>query len=738
MPKRKENADLVCNIFLSNWLFNKPITDVDFFRVIGVAPKTQRYSLLGKVIYVLESSENTSFAKYTPSESENFVIGFLEDEPKQTEYSVETMKVVYEGKQDLPPNGAGKRALLELIYNTQQSYLKRSGYWKGGYHVMYPWKWENVHKNFNMFRGPHFYYHILSDGKILLVLDTKTHYIHSEPFLNEVYRRGRDLKWFEEEITEKKKYFEAQRRKFRGIYFHYILEKENRPIDGVDPRPISDIMIEVDRGGKRWKGSLADFLRKEYPNNRRVKNLDTDQPGVCQDKYTYAPQMLHRHVDLGKIPRWVKNKETFLKDPEERDIHYPARKRWEYLEKELEEHFHCLKLGSQDLVFTRPLTVPADTHHFDKPRLLVRKNGEPIEPRHLKDALKKGGYQPPDIEEIFLFSIDDTLRDTLWSEVEEYFQNNFGWLPPEKITPVETSEVEIQKYLERKKAIGDLNKAACLAIIADNSGQHDMLNNLFGRFDIPVQCVEHTTATNIVNYNLYSFLEGICAGIFAKSEGIPWLLYDKLNYDRYAAVDVGRRKSEWWAMSVVYSRDGRYETLPGEMLVGEDLNAEAIRKCVSGAIAGEEKPESFVLLRDGDISEKELRAFEDEISKTDIQNCGIISIKKDVPHRIFRRQGDKIFKPFSGDFVVLDENLVMVCCAGIDEYEHGTPRVRVIEGESIEGDIDIVHVAKDIFYLSYLNWGSPGRSYSEPAPLRLAHNLASELSRGLTISGPPF
>jgi argonaute-like protein implicated in RNA metabolism and viral defense len=150
------------------------------------------------------------------------------------------------------------------------------------------------------------------------------------------------------------------------------------------------------------------------------------------------------------------------------------------------------------------------------------------------------------------------------------------------------------------------------------------------------------------------------------------------------------------------------------------------------------KPQHFLLLRDGDVKETELDIFSEVTGKFGIPNCAVVSIKKQTPYRIFRMRDGKILKPRSGDYFVIDKDLVMVCCAGVDEYEHGMPKPRVIEVKRTKGVIDAIKVARDVFYMSYLNWGSPSHSYSSPAPLRLAHKLASDLSKGLRPSGQPF
>lgn len=70
-----------------------------------------------------------------------------------------------------------------------------------------------------MFRGPFYRYNVLSDGRIILTLDTATHYIKSEPFLQEIRRKSKNLKWFKEEIESKKKNFERRGKNLEEFTF---------------------------------------------------------------------------------------------------------------------------------------------------------------------------------------------------------------------------------------------------------------------------------------------------------------------------------------------------------------------------------------------------------------------------------------------------------------------------------------------------------------------------------------
>lgn len=740
---KPSHETLLTNVFQIGLIFDKPLEGVDFFRVEGVFPRSEKYGKLGDVVYQLELAEEVAFAKYFRSKDEDFVIGFLTDEPKKKQYAINGISATYTGKHSLPSTEEGKRALLELIYNMQRKKLKDSKYWSMGRHKAFPWEWNNLYEsygcNLNFFRGPHFYYYFLSNGQLILVLDTDTHYIESRPFLEEVRLKGEDLKWFLGEIEQERQRYQQSRRRFNGIYFHYIIGNKGRAVDGVDPRPISNIIIEAKIDGKPWRGSVYDYLKLCYARNRRVEILDPSQPAVCKGSYPYAPQLLHRHLTLKQVPRNVLNEHTFLMDmaerKEDRDPHSPARKRWTYLKKELDSNFSYIDLGTKVYKVLKPIATPIAA--VPKPRLVVQEGGDPVKPENLAYALRKGPFKAPDLDEMLLFSVDDSLASPFWEAFTEYFENNFGWLPPEKPTMLEKSETEIRNYLEKRKQQGSLGKVACIAILDENSPLYRALTNLFAQYGIALQCLRKKTAASIIHLQRRSLLEGICAGIFAKAGGIPWLLYDQLAYERYAAVDVGRQEAEWWAMGIVYDQRGLYEILPGEMIVGEDLNVEALRCCSSRALR-EPMPDSFLILRDGDVSNKELETFKRLMSEARVQNSAIVSVKKNVPHRLFRSVNGEIFKPVSGDFIELDKNLIVICLAGVDRYQHGTPVPKVLEVIPISGNISSRNVARDVFFLSYLNWGSPSHGYSSPAPLKLAHVLASALSEGLRPFGPPF
>src|SRR5207245_555479 len=171
---------------------------------------------------------------------------------------------------------------------------------------------------------------------------------------------------------------------------------------------------------------------------------------------------------------------------------------------------------------------------------------------------------------------------------------------------------------------------------------------------------------------------------------------------------------------------------------GEDLDAQAIARCVREAERYSRDDESLILLRDGQVFSTELLAFREAVRHSKFRNCAIVALKKDIPYRVLRRTDDEVSGPLSGDYYPIDPTSVVICLAGADEYEHGLASPIRVQVYPCQGNVESLVVAEDVFKLSYLNWGSPTHSYALPAPVRLAHAMASALGAGITRAGQPF
>jgi len=741
------NSNQLCitsNVFASPFVFDEEIEGFDFFKVEGVWSEREKFNLLARVINKIQYQEKTAFAPYTPAPKENYAVGYLTKNPEVTEFGVEGLKVIYEGKKSLPPTVAARRTLTQLLNKSKFREL-RNILWSAGSHTFYPKSGKNLNLKYKdcgliMFRGPFFRYNVLSNGNIILTLDSSTHYIRSEPFLNEIRRRG-GPDWFVKEIEFKGKFMKTQRRRFRGIHFFYDLYKNDVVIDDVDTRPISEIPLSKPTivNGIECR-TIAQYLKAKYAKRLVMRNLDVSQPGLKGEGFTYAPQFLYRTVSLDEVPDNILNDQTFFMDRRPhpyRDTQRPAIFRWRKIEEYYYQYnFKYVSLGPIALGMSGPLSFTMT--NFRKPMLRTTSN-KLVSVEDLTKALSKGLYKPPRIDKIYLYSaIDIETSNSFYENVRVYSKQRFGVDLPTKFIPLERDLTKMRTQLENSIKVDGSKGSVCIAIIPENSEIHDEVTSICGELSIPSKCVTVSVVEAVCLRDMKMYLRDTLASIFTRAGGIPWILHDKLHYGCYVATDIGRSRAEYWAMSIVYDRDGKFATRQGRITVGEDLNEQSIKHCVTEAYRYAPSSDSLVYLRDGDVHENERKVFEKIIESFPYSEVAIVSIKERVPYRIFRRLGSKIAKPLSGDYYFLDNYNVVLCAAGGEEYEHGTPKPIVAEVIPVRGDINAKAVAEDNFKLSYLNWGSPGRSYSMPAPVKLAHNLASELSRGIIRSGPPF
>jgi len=739
---------IVSNVFEADFKFDKPIGNFDFFEVKGVWSERKRYQALGYVINYLQKKEQKPFATYTPSKKDNFVLGYLQDSPKLAQFEVKGLKVEYIGKKELPPSPPAYRTLTEFLNKRKYWELKES-LWPIGRHLFYPKKWKNLNRQYPgcglmMFRGPFYRYNVLSDGRIVLTLDTATHYIKSEPFLQEIKRKPRDLMWFREEIESRRKELERVGKKFRGIHFYYSLAGQDVTIDDVDERPISQIPLSkpVRINGQECR-TVSEFLKAKYAWHPEIKNLDETQPGLKSDEYTFAPQFLYRNVSLDEIENRILNEQTFLMDTRSRkgrrDTNRPVQMRWKLLQKQFHQHnFGYLDFGPFVAKMEEPLKFPI-SNHFDKPRLQTKEGSSPVPFEDLPTALTYGLYRDPELSRVYMYSVmNNELTSQFYKILREYAERRFNIYFPDDFLLLEADLSKVSTYFEKTIEAYDPSESFCIAIIEEASPVHDELTTLAGEYSIPIKCINVRNAMDICAGGRESYLENLCASIITRARGIPWVLYDKLNYDSYVAVDIGRTLSEHWAMGIVYDRDGKFEICPGKLTLGEDLNEESIKHCVKEAHSHAPNSDSLIFLRHGEVYPNEKRVFQESVETYNYRSCGIVSIKETVPYRIFREINSEMVKPLSGDYYFLDDFYAVLCGAGGEEYEHGTPKPIVAEVTPIKGEVVPEKVLRDIFYLTYLNWASPRRSFSLPAPLKLAHNLAYELSFGIRREGPPF
>jgi hypothetical protein len=742
-----ETWAITSNVYVADVEFDRPIPNFDFFVIQSILPEHDRYRFLGEAVAMKQREEKHSFAQYTPARDENYLVSYIpSDAPTARVSQLEGICIKHEGKSALPPTPAGRRTVTDLLNKSKFRELSRS-LWTPGGHSFYPKIGQDLNTiysgcNLIMFRGPFFRYGVLGNHKIVLTLDSSTHYVRSKPILDEIRRRN-GVEWILKEIRRRRKIAEARRRRFTGLHFFYTLYETDVAVDDVDPRPISKIRLSkpITISGMECE-TIAEYLKARYREHPAISRLDESQPGLRSGPLTFAAQFLYQTVPLEEIPDTILNDQTFFMDKSPkhlRDIQKPAEARWDIINDYLHRYnFQRADLGPLNLTMGGPLDFPID-NHFELPRLLAS-GDRPVSVYEIESALSRGLFQPPQVKRVFLYSaMNWKMSETFYDEMVMFAQQKYSTPLPRLPVPLEREVRRMRTQLENSILAEGSDGSICIGIIPEESDLHGDLTNTWGDLKLPSKCVTIPIVESVCLEGRKFHLKDTLASMFARAGAIPWILHDKLHYGCYVAVDVGRALSEYWAMGIVYDKDGKFAIRQGRLTVGEDLDEQSVRFCLGEANRYAPTSESLIYLRHGEVFDTERRMFERVIADyPSYSDVALVSIKESVPYRIFRRLGDKIAKPLSGDYYFLDQNSTVLCAAGSDLYQHGMPKPIVAEIISVRGQIQAGQVVQDLFRLCFLNWGSPGRSYSMPAPIRLAHLMASELSLGIRRHGAPF
>ena len=493
-------TSIVSNAFEANVRFDAPIANFDFFEVSGVSSGSARFEMLGKVASELRRLERTIFVPFTPSPTDNYVVGFLNRKPVKPEFPLEGMRASWIGKRELKNYPPSYRSFTEYLNKSKASELRHQ-YWSAGSHTFYPRIWQSLKdlypgSRFNLFRGPDFRYEITSDGRISIVVDSHTHYIHAEPFLAEVRRRGSDLGWFKDEVQERKALYERKRREFRGIHFFYTLARNEAVVDEVDPRPISKIPLPKPQTVNAVECStVSEFLKAKYRGTNEIQLLDETQPGVKGGEFTYAPQFLRRSASLDEIDNFILNEQSFHLDVRSpgnlKDRHKPAKERWRILNQYFDQNFRYASIGPTVIKFENPLEFP-ETNHFERPRLLTQEGGPPVSFEDLPFALTAGPFVDPGISEVYLYSEMDPGETNLISQYYGAFadcaKTRFGVRLPSRPMPLDAEIAAVETYFEKAETSGKASGGSlCLSILRPNSPSYGRLLSILGKHGIPCQ-----------------------------------------------------------------------------------------------------------------------------------------------------------------------------------------------------------------------------------------------------------
>ena len=255
--------------------------------------------------------------------------------------------------------------------------------------------------------------------------------------------------------------------------------------------------------------------------------------------------------------------------------------------------------------------------------------------------------------------------------------------------------------------------------------------------------------TQMINYSTLQrgsrnpyILFNLALNIYGKAGGKAWGIAGKLEGDVHIGVDIAGN----YAVAALLTDPGRpevtweYEANPA-VEVAEVLDTLIYRI----AAENEEKfrhASNIVVYRDGAAHWSEVEKLRDAFTRLKMdgiipQEAGysLVEVRKRIAPRIYRAAGDKILNPIKGTYLLLGKNTAIVATSGAPERPlpslSGLVRplaLRLVDTSNWE--TDILSLARNVYWLAQLHWGSAFTTPRLPITTLYAHKIARFLSIG--------
>ncbi len=229
-------------------------------------------------------------------------------------------------------------------------------------------------------------------------------------------------------------------------------------------------------------------------------------------------------------------------------------------------------------------------------------------------------------------------------------------------------------------------------------------------------------------------LLNILSGLLGKNGAIPWVMLNPLSCDCFIGVDSGGAESRIWSYAYLFDTRGEYVgSKCGQPIKGESIEKGRFKNSILEALGQytgclRRSPRKIIIHRDGRLtySEREglieaIHSMIDDDQLSGDVTVAAVDIKKSHSFRIFERNDGTYRNPFIGSYFLLDDTRCIINTTGSPALPlQVTAHPLLLDIDPIIGQFNILDVAKDVFYLSELNWGSPKMNIKMPITIRFA------------------
>lgn len=711
---------------------------VNLYRIEGIANDNERFLNLSKVRQELSRLLGALVVLYSPGD-QDFAVAL------QPVFKADLSQMGFKVKleRENVPLSAYPQQLRELHYEATRNTLEKYGMWKYTYNRYFEYFPEKSVDEYEIFRGICFRFDLI-EGLVQVVIDPITRVTTASTVWELISKLGK------EEAKKRliRRYVLATQEKGKSIYQITRIDFE---------KTVNSKCIQI--GDKSY--SIKEYFRR--PKGKpELADLISDEEcvvfvkrGFSGKELSMAPSLLKLVLKTDDFPR-----ERNLKSALMSEVYLTAERRRILTQKFLTiinpvmlNRFVSSEFESADLSEeTREAGI------ISTPQLFFG-NRSSITPdlvnygQFMKNTLKRFGPAKKAVfpNNTLLLVYPSTIARGIMSR----FYDDCKWVAkvffrtylPDRAVFYDYPDVNVRKEYESFKDRVD----AVLAVI-QYEGETERYLNFKEWFDKPNQVLTYRVIDEryrlprgqIGRYN--NLLLNVCAGLLGKMGGRPWVLESKLSSDFYVGLDVGGEKKARVACFTFFDGHGNYLHEEWRPQRAEEIDPLELKRIVVNAIEGYQlSVKSVVFHRDGEFTGKELQGI--EMVKSDLIKSGAVpdnvmftcvNVKKNVPYRLYEIQGNQQNGCRVGSYLILSKQAGIVATSGAPLLRQGTARPMLVELVPPFDSTSIKTVLQDLYYLSYMHWGSIMQKMKLPATLRYADALTPFALKNIRLSGVPL
>lgn len=333
-----------------------------------------------------------------------------------------------------------------------------------------------------------------------------------------------------------------------------------------------------------------------------------------------------------------------------------------------------------------------------------------------------------------------------YKDISEYVESHTGLRMAMRAGTVNYEDSEkLQEWLRRYRDDVD----GVLILLAERSDYFELRSVLEG---LPAQAIMLSNYQDAAHANQFDdTLFNTAMGLATKINIRPVLLAESLAADAYLGFSFAGDDINTAAAALLSGEDGdlMFQTesnlaAGASTVTQKAIVQQIIQKSVTQALDdGLDGIQTLTIHRNGQFGEGELEGIEAGIdnlvaSNTLPRSAGwqAVQISSNSRYRIYDTEEHDYVCP-TGAYATLDEQNVLVSTFGRPHLHQGSPQPLQCTVVAGSGETDVETVGRDIFALSFLNWGAPTMKMKEPLTTYLPSKMHDILESGARLHYPP-